>query len=169
MTDTGALNHNSSRMETYQIVGELLHFGIDKDKIHRLIFHNNSIERYRLMGFVFNEILEILPLCNAGLIALSLADLQRFDYEDGDTEGFSNLPLGIKGVNSAIFIIEKKDRVKISFRSRGDIAVNQFAKDFFGGGGHKNAAGAESQLSFSAVVELIKREFPKAFPINTIQ
>lgn len=167
MTDTAALNHNSSRMETYQIVGELLNFGIDKEKIHRLIFHSNSIERFQLMGYIFTEKLELLPGCNAALIALSINDLKKFDYESGDTEGFANLPLGIKDVNLSIFVLEKEDRVKLSFRSRGQIATNAFAKEYFGGGGHLNAAGAESQLSFAEVVELIRSEIPKYFSPNT--
>ena len=66
-----------------------------------------------------------------------------------------------------VFILEKDDRVKISFRSRGSIAVNEFAKKFFGGGGHLNAAGAESTLSFNEVVALIKREIPLFFTSNT--
>lgn len=167
MTDTGALNHNSSRKETYQIVGELLNYGIDKEKIHRLIFHSNTIERFRLMGHIFTEKLDLLPQCNAAIIALSINDLAKYDYVNGDTEGFSNLPLGIKDINISVFILEKDDRVKISFRSRGSIAVNEFAKKFFGGGGHLNAAGAESTLSFNEVVSLLKREIPLFFTSNT--
>lgn len=160
MTDTAALNHNSSRMETYNIVGQLLQYGLDKDKIHRLIFHNNELERFRLMGYIYSEKLDIISDCQAAIIALSIEDLEKFNYVNGDTEGFSNLPLSIKDINLAIFILEKSDRVKISFRSRGDVTVNHFAAELFGGGGHKHAAGAESSLNFNAVVALIKQQLP---------
>ncbi len=160
MTDTAALNHNSSRMETYDIVGQLLQFGIDKEKVHRLIFHNNAIERFRLIGYVYSEKLDVVPECQAAIIALSQEDLERFNYSNGDTEGFSNLPLSIKDINLSVFILEKSDRVKISFRSRGDVAVNHFAAQLFNGGGHKHAAGAESSLTYNEVVALIKEQLP---------
>ena len=35
---------------------------------------------------------------------------------------------------------EDVDKIKISFRSKGDLDVNQFARKYFNGGGHKNAA-----------------------------
>ena len=33
----------------------------------------------------------------------------------------------------------------MSFRSKGNITVNDFAKKYFNGGGHKNAAGGISK------------------------
>ena len=37
--------------------------------------------------------------------------------------------------------------IKMSFRSKGDFDVNQFAKTYFNGGGHLNAAGGVSRTS----------------------
>ncbi|MBP8849976.1 MAG: bifunctional oligoribonuclease/PAP phosphatase NrnA [Breznakibacter sp.] len=160
MTDTAALNHNSSRKETYDIVGELISFKVDKEKIHRNIFHSNSLNRFKLIGYIFSEKLIVLPNVNVAIIPLTKADLEKFDYVDGDTEGFANLPLSIKDIDMSVFIVERSDRVKLSFRSRGKVVVNKFANQYFNGGGHQHAAGAESTMSFDKVLDLLLTEIP---------
>ena len=42
--------------------------------------------------------------------------------------------------------------IKISFRSQGDFDVNQFARDYFNGGGHRNAAGGKSEVSMEETI-----------------
>jgi bifunctional oligoribonuclease and PAP phosphatase NrnA len=57
-----------------------------------------------------------------------------------------NYALSIEGINFAALMIERPDAVKLSFRSRGEFSVNEFARKYFDGGGHKNAAGGKSDL-----------------------
>ena len=57
-----------------------------------------------------------------------------------------------------VLIIEKKDLIKFSFRSKGDYSVNEFASKYFGGGGHKNAAGGEYKGSLEdAIKEFLEK------------
>ena len=49
----------------------------------------------------------------------------------------------IKEIDISVLLVEKEGFVKLSFRSKGDFSVSDFAKKYFGGGGHKNAAGGE--------------------------
>jgi len=88
---------------------------------------------------------------------LTQDELNSFDYVKGDTEGIVNYGLSIKGiVFTAIFIENKEEKIiKISFRSQGDFDVNQFARDHFNGGGHRNAAGGKSEAS----MEETKKKF----------
>ena len=81
--------------------------------------------------------------------------MNSFDYVKGDTEGIVNYGLSIKGINfTAIFIENREEKIiKISFRSQGDFDVNQFARDYFNGGGHRNAAGGKSELSMEETVK----------------
>jgi phosphoesterase RecJ-like protein len=44
----------------------------------------------------------------------------------------------------AALIIDRNERVKMSFRSRGAVPVHDFARQWFEGGGHYNAAGGQS-------------------------
>jgi phosphoesterase RecJ-like protein len=53
--------------------------------------------------------------------------------------------MDIAKVRAGIVITELKVGLKFSFRSKGDIYMNEFAKEF-NGGGHKNASGARDYV-----------------------
>ena len=157
MTDTGGLNHNSSRPETYHVVANLIEKEINKDDIHKQVFHSNSITRMRLLGYCLNEKLVIIPEHKAAFITLTAEELKTFNHQPGDSEGFVNYPLGIEDVNVSALFIERDNQIKVSLRSRGDIMVNKMSEKYFNGGGHNNAAGGEwSVIDMDAIVETFK-------------
>ncbi len=143
ITDTGALSYNSSQLQTYYVVADLLKYGIDKTKIHQAIFNSHSFSRMQLLGFALSARMKHLPSQEAAYITLSKSELSQFEAKEGDTEGFVNYPLSIDGINISALILEKEDLIKFSFRSRGNFPVNEFSAAWFNGGGHKNAAGGE--------------------------
>lgn len=144
MTDTGMLNHNSAHPAIYKTVAELLELGVDKDKVHREVFHSSSASRMRLIGHALCNKMHLLFGGQVAYIALSDEELQAFDYRAGDTEGLVNMPLSIEGVEIAALMTEKEGgQIKMSFRSKGKLAVNAFSEQYFSGGGHRNAAGGE--------------------------
>ncbi len=144
MTDTGILSYNSSRPEIYHVVADLISKGVDKDKVHREVFHSNSLDRMLLLGHALCNKLEVLPGLPVAFISLSNDDLVRYNFKPGDTEGLVNYPLSIDGIDISALFIEKEDKfVKASFRSRGKVAINKFSELYFNGGGHLNAAGGE--------------------------
>ncbi len=155
MTDTGNFAYASSRKEVYYIIAELISKGIDKDLIYRKVFYNYSFGRMRLMGYMMHEKLQYFPKRNAALITLSFDEMRRFNCAKGDTEGFVNMPLQIKGVRFTCFMREElPGKINISLRSVGDFPCNKVAERFFGGGGHKNASGGEVRGSMSVAVDL---------------
>jgi len=143
MTDTGAFSYNSNNEGIYLIISELLKKGIDKDEIFRKVYQLYSINRMRLMGYVLYEKLKLYSNKRTALFTLSREELNRFKYKCGDTEGFVNLPLNIKGIYFSVFMREERNFIKISLRSSGDFPCNVFASNYFNGGGHKNASGGE--------------------------
>jgi phosphoesterase RecJ-like protein len=153
MTDTGCFSFNSSRPETFHIVANLLERGIDKDKIFSQVYDNFSNNRMRLMGYCLNEKMVYLPKYRTAYIVLSQEELRKFNFRIGDSEGFVNLPLSIDDVCFSALIIENKECIKLSFRSKGSFPVNALAANHFDGGGHKNAAGGESNLSLEETVQ----------------
>ena len=158
LTDTGGLAYNSNHPEIYTIFAELLRKGVDKDALYRKLFNCYSESRMRLMGYVLNDKMTIIPEVQTAIITLSKEELEKFNYKKGDTEGFVNMPLSINGIRCSIFCREENDRIKISMRSVGDYSVSDLASELFGGGGHKNAAGAESTLSLEKTVDKIVSE-----------
>ncbi len=157
MTDTGMLNHNSSHAEIYHTVAELLEIGINKEKIHQDVFHSNSLSRMRLLGHALCNKMELLASGKVALIALSEQELKAFDYKPGDTEGLVNYPLSIDGIEVSVLMTEKeKGLIKLSFRSRGNVAINKYSETYFSGGGHRNAAGGEMRDRLDVAVELLR-------------
>ena len=141
MTDTGSFKFSSTSSKVHRIVADLIDRGVDINKIHRLIYDNNTINKLKLLGFSISKRLNFLEEFNTAYFVLTRNDLKRFKYKKGDTEGLVNYALSIKNVNFASIIIEEKELIKFSFRSIGRFSVNDFAKNHFNGGGHKNAAG----------------------------
>lgn len=144
MTDTGGFTFNSNRPELYFIIAQLLTKGIDKDAIYRRVFNNNNESRFRLMGHVLTT-MRLYPRYHTALISLTKEEQQGFSYIRGDSEGFVNIPLGIKDIFISCFLREDTERqiIKVSLRSVGTFPCNQIASEAFGGGGHLNAAGGE--------------------------
>ena len=161
MTDTGCFSYNSSSPETFTVVAELLQFKIDKDQIYYRIYDNFSCDRMRLLGYCLNERLEYFPEYRTALIWLNRDDQEKYHFRTGDSEGFVNYPLSIKGVRFSAFFIEKKDHVKVSFRSKGNFPVNTFSAGHFNGGGHRNASGGELYESLEATLEKFRKLLPE--------
>jgi phosphoesterase RecJ-like protein len=160
MTDTGCFSYNSSGRKTWETVAELLDLGIEKDRLYYLTYDNYSADRLRLLGFSLNEKMEVFPEYRTGIIWLTREDLQKYHHSVGDTEGFVNYPLSIKGIRFSALFIEKEDHIRISFRSKGNFAVNDFSRKYFNGGGHANASGGESFLSITETIRRFKELLP---------
>jgi len=107
------------------------------------------------------EKMVILPLFHTAYISLTEEELKRFNHRKGDTEGFVNIPFAVKGIRFTALFVEKKDRIKVSFRSRGNFPVNQIAADYFHGGGHINAAGGDSFESIKKTLSNFESLLPE--------
>jgi len=153
MTDTGCFSYNSSLPSTWEAVASLLKTGLEKDLIFDRIYNNFSVERMRLLGFSLDQKMKVLPEYHTAFISLTREEMKKYKFAIGDSEGFVNYPLSCSGVLFSVIFIEKKDRVKLSFRSRGNFPVNDFASKHFNGGGHKNAAGGESYDPLDKTIE----------------
>ena len=161
MTDTGSFDYNVSDPQTFNTVSELLSLGVSPEEIHGRVFDNYSIDRMRLMGFCLSECMEVFPEYHAAVMYLSRETQKRFNYQKGDSEGFVNMPLSIKGIHFSAFFTENEDQVKASFRSKGEFAVNEFAAGHFNGGGHRNAAGGEVYTKLEETVEKFRKLLPE--------
>lgn len=143
ITDTGNFDHGAFSGNTFRIVADLLDSGIDREKVMNVVYNNFSADRMKLMGLALNKRMVILPEYNTAYIYLTKKDLEEYNHVKGDTEGFVNLPLSIKGIVLSVLFVEKDSFVKLSFRSKGSFPVNSFASKYFSGGGHMNASGGE--------------------------
>jgi phosphoesterase RecJ-like protein len=153
MTDTGCFSFNSSKRQTFDVVAELIELGIQKDMIYDRIYDNYSFERMKLFGHCLHEKMVVLPEYKAAYISLSSEDMKKYNFKVGDSEGFVNVPLSIKGIVFSVLFTEKEDIVKVSLRSKGKFAVNEIASEHYNGGGHVNASGGESKKNLQDTIK----------------
>jgi len=156
MTDTGSFSYACNYPETFMIAFQLIRAGVNAEKIHRLVYDTYSENRLRLLGYSLSNKMQLLPEFKTAYIALTREELDRFNHQVGDTEGVVNYALSIDGTVIAVLLTERKDRIRLSFRSKGDFAVNRIARDYFAGGGHMNAAGGDSFDSMEDTILKLK-------------
>ena len=104
--------------------------------------------------------LKVLRDFNTAYMAISMADLKKFQSKNGDTEGLVNYALSIEGIKLAALFIDRGDSISMSFRSVGDFSVSEFASTHFNGGGHKNASGGKMEQPLEKVVDFFESLLP---------
>jgi phosphoesterase RecJ-like protein len=153
MTDTGGFRHSNTTQTEFLIASELTGLGANPSRVAKEIYDTNSFERLKLTGFVLSQKLNVLPQFHTAYIVLSSHELKQFGSQTGDTEGLVNYGLSIKGIKLSVLMYDRKDEIKLSFRSLGDFSVNELARKYFEGGGHKNASGGTSRISLEATLQ----------------
>jgi bifunctional oligoribonuclease and PAP phosphatase NrnA len=159
MTDTGSFRFPKTDAALHRVVADLIERGADPAQIYFETYEQGSAKRLQLLGHV----LSTLKIDHEGRVASIYASRAMFaktGTTEEDTENFVTYTLTIAGVQVGLMFTELAEGVKISFRSRGEIAVNKLAQEF-GGNGHKNAAGARTNAPrldgiISQVVERAK-------------
>lgn len=162
MTDTGSFKFTSTTSNTHRTIARLLDKGAEGTEIHHRIYDTNSPSRLHLLGCALKNMV-ILKEFQTAYITLSQQELDTFNYQKGDTEGFVNYGLTLEGIRFAVIFIENKDEgiFKISFRSVGDFSVNDFARKHFSGGGHTNAAGGKSDENMEDTIAYFTSLLPQ--------
>ena len=156
MTDTGSFRFDSTTASVHRMIAALKEKGLDHSQIHENLYDNFLENRFRFFGSVLLNRMEVFYEYNAALIVIPQSDLIKFNVKTGDTEGLVNFPLSIKGIKLAAIIIDRGGEIKSSFRSKGGFDVNTFARKYFNGGGHYNAAGGKNSEPLDAVVQKFK-------------
>ena len=148
LTDTNNFA-NSIFPSTLERASLLLKRGVDRDALYNSIFCSYSASRMKLMGYLLSEKMEIIQGGSVAFITLDKAEKDKYSYCTGDSEGFVNLPLKISEVQMSALLTEDDGFVKVSLRSKGDLDVNLFARQYCNGGGHRNASGGRLYMKIS--------------------
>lgn len=150
LTDTGSFRFPSVTPTTHRVVAALIEAGADQSDIANRIKDTAHLGRIQLLGVALSNLKYDHDLRYA-YITLSVEELKKCNFQKGDSEGIVNYGLSITNTVLAVLMIEHPSDgfVKMSFRSKGNFSVNDFARKHFSGGGHTNAAGGKSDLSLS--------------------
>ncbi|MHA7609258.1 DHH family phosphoesterase [Elizabethkingia meningoseptica] len=162
MTDTGGFRFRSTSATTHRIIANLIERGADPAQITSDTWDTNTISRLHLLSLVLSRI-ELIKEGTVAVLWLKREEMEQFGFEKGATEGFVNYGLSVLGVKMSAFFMEdiQEDFIKISFRSKDELDVNQFSRSYFSGGGHINAAGGRSELSMEDTIQRFKEIIEK--------
>ena len=161
LTDTGSFSFSINSDKPYKVAAFLYNTGIDLQAINQRIYSAFTEGRLRLIGYAISEKLVLNHSLRFAYISLSKEELSRFNHQSGDTEGLVNYALGIENVVAAVLLTEKEGKIRLSFRSKGNFAVNKIANEHFEGGGHRNAAGGNSFLSMEETIQKLNKILPQ--------
>lgn len=160
MTDTGSFAHSIYHPRTFELCSILTDKSLPYNMIHQLVYDSFTEGRLRLLGYSIFQKMEILDDYAVAVIALSKKEMERFDFQVGDTEGIVNFPLSMKRIKMSVLVTERTDQIRLSFRSKGDFSVHELANKHFKGGGHTNAAGGSLTTGLKAAVKKLKSILP---------
>ncbi|MEX0593158.1 MAG: bifunctional oligoribonuclease/PAP phosphatase NrnA [Balneolaceae bacterium] len=142
LTDTGSLQYESVTAETVTAVADLLRRGnFRPNEIVERVYATRTPQQLKLLS----RVLDTLKLYEGNQIAImtvTSAMLDETGTASHDCDGFVNFGLSLSGVRAAVLIKELDGvGIRMSLRSKGNVDVNEWARQL-GGGGHKKASGA---------------------------
>ena len=153
MTDTGNFAFSHLTPELFRAVAVLLEKGISIPEIHNSVYNAYTEGRARLFGYAINRKMALIEDGTVAYMSLLESEMRRFQFQQGDSEGFVNYALTVKKMKMSAMFLAHRKFIRVSLRSRGDVDVNLFARKYFNGGGHKNAAGGKSFLSMEETID----------------
>lgn len=168
ITDTGSVTYACDIPNTYDVLKKLIASGINGEAIHRKIYDNYNESRMKLLGLALSQRFTVLPEYEASFMYLTRQDLLDNHFQIGDTEGFVNYGLSVGTVQYTAFFTERDGRIRVSLRSKGKVDVNFFARKYFNGGGHHNAAGAFYNGTIEEALEHFRKAAQEVYANNMV-
>ncbi len=144
MTDTGNFAFSSLTPGLFRAVATLVERGVHVPTVYNNVYNAYTEGRARLFGYAINRKMQLIEDGTVAYMSLMEHEMRRFGFQQGDSEGFVNYALTIKKMKMSAMFLAHRKFIRVSLRSRGDVDVNLFARKYFNGGGHKNAAGGKS-------------------------
>lgn len=157
MTDTGSFRHPRTNADVFIICADLINKGADPVQLYDNVYATTTIENLQLLA-KFIKSFEFYNHNKVVIGTVTQEDFSELGLDIQHVEGFTSILMNIKSIKLGIVMVELKDNIKVSFRSKGEIHVNELAREF-SGGGHKNAAGAN--VKYISVPELRKEILKK--------
>ena len=163
MTDTGNFSFSTLTPELFRTVAKLLETGIDIPTLYNNVYNGYTEGRARLFGYVIDKKMGIIHNGEVAYMSLKENEMRRYNFQQGDSEGFVNYPLTVKKMKMSAMFLATRKFIRVSLRSRGAVDVNVFARRYFDGGGHANAAGGKSFRTMEETIDHFRKSVEEYF------
>ncbi len=166
MTDTGSFAFSNNQPNVYEAAARLVEQGINATEIHNNVMNSWSVNRMRFLGFCLDQRMHIFEEDKFAYMVVKHEDMQRYNIKNAELETLVNYVMMMQNVLMGALVKEyDPNNIRISFRSKGDVDVQQLAARHYGGGGHRNASGATSTKDLATTVcemeSLMRQEMKK--------
>jgi len=154
LTDTGGFRFANTTPRVLRVASALLERGVDPESIYETVYASTPEGKVRLTAEVL-QTLVVEPDMGLAWVTVPHDALARHNTTVDDLDGVVEYPRQIAGVRLALlFRPLASGRIKVSFRSMGNVDAAELAQGF-GGGGHRKAAGASIEGSVAEVQERV--------------
>lgn len=160
ITDTGSFRYSNVSSKTFSVVSDLASQGIKPNLIADNIYNRNTYSGLKLLGKALLT-LEMDESNYVSWLTITRDMLNNTEANDEEVEGIIDMARTLENTEVSVLFRETKDnKIKVSFRSKGDFNVNKFAGKF-NGGGHPNSSGCVCSGKIAEVKEKILSELFK--------
>ena len=168
LMDTGSFRY-ATNPHVFEIASALKRLGMDDYMLQIRLFNSMTEKQLKLLGHCLANRMELMSEFQAGIIWLNKDDYKNWSIGRGDTEGIVNYILMVRNMKLAVFISEQQNVTKLSFRSKGNINVQEICHTYFNGGGHRNASGGQIKASVEETLAKVKEIIPLTMNIYQLQ
>ncbi len=160
VTDTGRFMYQNTGPEAHEMAADLLRNGVDVHAAYTRLYEDQPFGKVQLLGRALSTIARYDDGALT-IVSLTKSDFEETGSEETFTEGIVDFARGIAGTAVGAMYREltgegREHLAKISLRSSDNrVDVSTIARSF-GGGGHKQAAGATTDLSLEDAIESIR-------------
>lgn len=156
LIDTSSFRYPTVTADTHRLIGKLMDTGVEPPEAYNRIYGTKKVDYMKMLGLVLSN---ICATDNGlvGWMSITEEDLQKYNVDSEDTHGLINHLLILDNIKVALMFRQVENKVKISFRSAGDIDVGIMAQAL-GGGGHDHSAATMLEGELDSVIE---RTIPK--------
>jgi phosphoesterase RecJ-like protein len=142
VSDTRNFTTNNMRRPVFDLAGSLVDRGVNISHVTSQMLHRRSLASLRILGVAIDS-LELVRDARVAVMTVSREDRLKWGARGSDLDGIVDYARSLVTVQVAVMLVERKEDIKVSLRSKG-LDVARIAQHF-GGGGHRAAAGFEVQ------------------------
>lgn len=168
LMDTGSFRY-ATNPRVFEIAAALKRKGMDDYMLQIRLFNSMTEKQLKLLGHCLANRMELMPEYQTGIIWLDKDDYKQWSIGRGDTEGIVNYILMVRNMKMAVFVTEQQNVTKLSFRSKGNINVQEICHTYFNGGGHRNASGGQLKASITETLAKVKEIIPQTMNSYQLQ